>query len=65
MFLNVSMRHRKISIVDERMSFVTEVMKVFLKDPYLGDETLHRSRTVSPIRDQRTASDSVATISSH
>jgi hypothetical protein len=54
-FLIVLMRHRKISIVEERMSFVTEVTTVFLINQSLREQTLYSSRMISPIHNLSTA----------
>ena len=64
-FLIVPMRHRKISIEEERMSFVTEVMKVFRKNQSLGDQIVHNSRTVSPISKRKSAFNSPWSITCH
>ena len=59
------MRHRKISVVEERISFVVGSTEVFVKNGYFGDEILHSSRRMSPILNWKTTLDSACAIPYH
>ena len=56
------MRHRKISMLEERISLVVGSREGFVKNRYSGDEIIYRSRMVGPIRDRKTAFDSVYSV---
>ena len=58
----VSMRYRKISMLEERRSLVTRSMQVFVKNWYLWEQILHSSGTVGSIQDLSTAFDSACSI---